>query len=160
MGRKAQGRSWRCRDLWRVASPWLDTVTSWTPSSTSCLTIVPPVQLTNIFIIAGQVSGLGTIDMKALVPSPGDHPPSPPTPANLSGSVILQGLASHLQQNTQHHLLGDHWFLGCGVWDMFFSRARTVSGSWQGPWSPGKVWHREAGSLSTGVHETIKKKRN
>lgn len=111
-----------------------------------------------IFIIAGQVSGLGTIDMKALVPSPGDPPPR--RPANLSGSVILQGLASHLQQNTQHHLLGDHWFLGCGVWDMFFSRARTVSGSWQGPWSPGKVWHREAGSLSTGVHESIKKQRN
>lgn len=39
-------------------------------SSTSCLTIVPPVQLTNIFAIAGQLSGLETTDMKDTDPCP------------------------------------------------------------------------------------------
>lgn len=135
---------WRCRDLGRVASPWLDlstpTIKYFLPDHCSTCSINK-----QIFIIAGQVSGLKGPEREGHWSLP------------LGTPLIYQALSSFkgwlliFRRASRHHLLGDHWFLGCGVWNMFSSRSRTVSGCWQRPLESGQGLAQRGRFSGTGA---------
>lgn len=68
-----------------------------------------------IFIIAGQVSGLGTIDMKALVPSPGDPPPPAPPIYQALSSFKVWLLISSRTLSIICLVTTGSWGVGCGI---------------------------------------------